>query len=223
MGSKPHYGKPILFLLIGLLTTIALLGFHEQLFYKLASPFVDRSENCRADCVTPFGDELGKATEDIAAYSNCNSNCFTSQANKVDGNFTGIKWQCVEFARRWLLKNKGFTFASVDTAADIWPKIASVTRVADKHEFPLQSHVNGSNAPPQGGDLLVYANAYLNTGHVAVITEVDLRSGAIRVAEQNLRNEKWPDNYSRAIPLVVHEGNYWLLDAYLIGWKHIGQ
>ncbi|MDP2193741.1 MAG: hypothetical protein Q8K36_04385, partial [Alphaproteobacteria bacterium] len=33
---------------------------------------------------------------------------------------TGMKWQCVEYARRWLIQNKGLTFDDVTYAWQIW-------------------------------------------------------------------------------------------------------
>ncbi|MDM8559928.1 hypothetical protein QUF82_13925 [Thiotrichales bacterium HSG14] len=41
------------------------------------------------------------------------------------------------------------------------------------------------------------------------------------MAEQNFSNKKWVENYARKIDLIEKEGKYWLLDAYLLGWKHI--
>jgi glutathionylspermidine amidase/synthetase len=127
----------------------------------------------------------------------------------------------VEFARRWLLANHGVVYGDVDTAADIWNKIQSVTRLADGKTFPLQAHLNGSTESPQVGDLLIYVKEYLNTGHVAVVTEVDRNAGIIKVAEQNFLNQQWPANYARRIALVHKDGKYWLLDAYLLGWKRV--
>jgi hypothetical protein len=42
----------------------------------------------------------------------------------------------------------------------------------------------------------------------------------VEVSEQNFNNEYWPDDYARKIMLVRKGGNYWLLDGYLLGWKH---
>jgi hypothetical protein len=141
--------------------------------------------------------------------------------NREQATYTGIKWQCVEFARRWLLDNEGVVYGDVDIASDIWSKIPFVTRISDGRQLPLQPHLNGASEPPQVGDLLVYAREYLNTGHVAVVTEVDLNSGVIRVAEQNFLNQKWPANYARQIEIVHKDERYWLLDPYLLGWKRV--
>lgn len=89
-----------------------------------------------------------------------------------------------------------------------------------KNQIPLKSYVNGSSQPPRVGDLLIYARAFYGTGHVAVVTAVDLKKGVIKVAEQNYNNKPWPGDYARSVELYKKSKHYWLLDAYILGWKH---
>jgi len=176
---------------------------------------------CRTDCISPYGQILGADSDNVKAYSNCQSNCVIFEPNKWHGTYTGIKWQCVEYARRWLLVHKGMVFGDVDVAADIWTKIDHLTHVADKKQMPLKSYLNGSTQAPRVGDLLIYARAFYGTGHVAVVTEVNLKKGVIKVGEQNFNNTPWPGNYARSIEFYKKNHHYWLLDAYILGWKHI--
>lgn len=180
-------------------------------------------EQCLSGCVTPYAQALGTEPGGVAAYSNCSARCVVFDPNRVRGVYTGIRWQCVEYARRWLLDHHGVVYGDVDTAADIWDKIQSVTRMADGREIPLRTLVNGSVEPPKAGDLLIYASAYLGTGHVAVVTAVDQRSGRVLVAEQNFLNRKWPGDYARRLDLVRHDGRWWILDPYLLGWKRLAR
>ena len=143
------------------------------------------------------------------------------EPNHLKGTYTGIKWQCVEYARRWLLINKGAIYGDVDIAADIWNNIDYLTDVSTNRAFPLESHLNGSKQPPQVGDLLIYARAFNDTGHVAVVIDTDYGNGVIEVGEQNYNNEPWPEDFARKIELVRKGDNYWLLDGYLLGWKHV--
>jgi glutathionylspermidine amidase/synthetase len=210
-------------------TRIAL--FHNLLsFILLALPLntahADNAESeipiaCRTDCISPYGRVLGVSTGGVEAYSNCQSRCVIFEPNKWKGTYTGIKWQCVEYARRWLLVHKGAVYGDVDIAADIWDKIDHLTHVATNTRIPLEPHLNGSNQPPQIGDLLVYARAFYDTGHVAVVTDVDYENSVIEVGEQNYNNEPWPEDYARTIEFIKKDNNYWLLDGYLIGWKHV--
>ena len=175
---------------------------------------------CTTQCKAPYGEVLGVGLGDVPAYSNCNAGCVVLSPNKMDGTYTGIKWQCVEYARRWLLVNKGVVYGDVDIAADIWG-LNFVTRIKDKAKLKMLTYTNGNEKMPEVGDLLVYAQAYLKTGHVAVISKVDSQSHTVQVIEQNFNNTKWPKDYARSIPYVRHDNKIWLLDAYLLGWKHV--
>lgn len=175
---------------------------------------------CQSHCVTPYGEVLGLAKGNIPAYSNCNSQCFVQEPHQENGTYTGIKWQCVEFARRWLLHQRGVVYGDVNTASEIW-NLTAVTRVADHKLLPFVSYLNGSEQLPKAGDLLIYAKEYLQTGHVAVVTEVDEHQGFLKVAEQNFLNNKWGSHFARTIPFIKKANHYWLLDAYLLGWKRV--
>ncbi|MDH5473514.1 MAG: CHAP domain-containing protein [Gammaproteobacteria bacterium] len=178
---------------------------------------------CNTNCISPYGTVLGVSKRGIEAYSNCNSGCVIFEPNNLKNTYTGIKWQCVEYARRWLLINKGAVYGDVDTAADIWDKINNLTDVNTNITLQLESHLNGSKQAPQVGDLLIYSKEFNNTGHVAVVLNVDYKNGFIEVGEQNYTNDLWPGNYARKIELIKKSDIYWLLDQYLLGWKHISQ
>lgn len=174
-------------------------------------------QNCTESCITPYSELLGSTVEGISAYSNCQSNCVVFDPNKLNGVYTGIKWQCVEFTRRWLIQNRGLTFGDVDVAADIWA-LKEFTRLNDQSSVPLTRFENGARQIPIRGDLLVYGREFLGTGHAAIVLQVDRKRGLVRVGEQNFKNQKWAGNYSRAIPFIYKDGRYWVLDAYISGW-----
>jgi glutathionylspermidine amidase/synthetase len=176
-------------------------------------------KTCSTACETPFGDVLGHSPKGVVAYSNCRAECVVPQSHEVDGTYTGLKWQCVEYARRWLLVNQGAVFGDVDIAADIWTKIDRLTKVADQSEIPLAARLNGSPEPPRRGDLLIYAKALYGTGHVAVVLGVDAARNLIRVGEQNFENDPWSGSNAREIAYIERAGRVWVLDPYLIGWK----
>ena len=135
----------------------------------------------------PFGTLLGKTKEGIEAFSNANSSYISEQYIA-----TGMKWQCVEFARRWLLKVKNIELPQVDFAYELW-------KLGERTTTPLP------------GNLLIYSKEYLGTGHVAVIVEVN--EDSIKVAEQNYLNEKWPGSYARVIDFKNRKIN----DSSLLG------
>lgn len=178
---------------------------------------------CEEKCKTKFGTCIGQSYQ-TKAYSNCNEKCVKHEMNFVFLENTnrelisGMKWQCVEYARRWLIENKNVTFADVQYAYSIWD-LKSGERVDTNEEVPLfQFENNISKTPPQVGDLLIYSSKIAITGHVAIVAGVDDTS--ITIAEQNHSNDFWEgDNYSRRLLTEVdEEGRYRISDNALIGW-----
>ncbi|QMU61320.1 MAG: CHAP domain-containing protein [Gammaproteobacteria bacterium] len=179
-------------------------------------------QQCSTDCKTRYGSEIGKSPAGVSAYSNCNSNCVIFEPNHRNDVYTGIKWQCVEYARRWLLSEQSVVFGDVDIAADIWG-MQQVNNPFSKQVLSFDSIVNGAAELPQRGDLLIYGKDYLGTGHVAVVVAIDEKLHTIKIAEQNFSNTKWQAEYAREIAYTKSENRIWLLDPYLIGWKRVAQ
>lgn len=176
---------------------------------------------CLQNCVSEFGAPLGTTPGQVSAYSNCNSQCVVYRAHRMDGAYTGIEWQCVEFARRWLLVQKGLVYGDVDIAADIWNNITYLTDISGARKVPLRNYPNGSDSLPQVGDMLVYAREYLGTGHIAIVLAVDPQRGVLQVGEQNYQNAPWPGAYAREIAFIQQSSQVWVLDPYLVGWKRM--
>lgn len=178
-----------------------------------------------------FGTLLGYAPGGVAAYS---SDYDTASAIKhpkrsafrsyFDGIYMGYKWQCVEFSRRWMYINKGYIFDDVAMAYEIF-NLRTVRNIANNSLLPLQAFSNGSKSLPQPGSLLIWEQGgeFAETGHVAIITEVF--PDKLRVAEQNLDHQIWPEgqSFSRELPATTtEEGECWLKcsfnDATILGW-----
>jgi hypothetical protein len=174
-----------------------------------------------SDCSTRFGQLLGTTNEGVPAYSACGSPNLLAESFGRGHIYLGLKWQCVEFARRWLYETRGQSFPSVDYAHQMWTEINHLVRVRSGKKIPLYSHANGSKSLPRVGDLLIYDEAFKGTGHVAVILEIDWLRKVVKVGEQNYLNELWPASYARELPLVRGENGIWILDTNLIGWKSV--
>ena len=188
------------------------------LIFGYSSGSDELPKNCQTNCVSSYGIELGTSPAGIKSYSNCNSSCIVYEPFYYKGTYTGIKWQCVEYARRWLLQQHGVVYGDVDIAADIW-QIDHVSNPNTGELYKFDSFVNGSESKPSKGDLLVYGKEYLGTGHVAVIVYADYDNGILHLAEQNYANNRWVKNYARDVSLISNNGKFWVLDSYLIGWK----
>jgi glutathionylspermidine amidase/synthetase len=177
----------------------------------------------------PFGTLLGITGDgQIEVFSNYVDDTTPSQGvndeNYINGIFTGLKYQCVELARRYWLIEYGVIFESIPNAYDIFP-LEFATRVHDQVQIPMYSYNNGL---PRKGDLLIWAaeGYYKDTGHVAVV--VDVQSDYLDIVEQNIEDTIWPEgmNYSRRLSLSFSKDIGWIIqdtfnDTRLIGWKSI--
>nr|CCD13761.1 unnamed protein product [Trypanosoma congolense IL3000] len=164
-------------------------------------------------CSNSFGAITGTHSG-VFSYSNCGMdvNAIEHHNVTVEGRTqtTGVKWQCVEYARRyWVLRGtpKPAAFGSVEGAADIWD--LDNVALLDGTTRPLLKFQNenatAAGSRPRAGDLLIYPrqpNGF-PYGHVAVVAGVEERR--LFVAEQNWDNQQWPGpyhNYSRELKLT---------------------
>lgn len=116
----------------------------------------------------------------VPAYSNRKNRTKKSRANYIN---TGIKWQCVEYARRYLQTTRGITFSNIKGAFEI-PR-AKFTTVDGKR-------VKKTN-DLKVGSLVIWPKHYKYNspdGHVAIVSKI--QSNGIYVVEQNYNDKKFP-------------------------------
>jgi hypothetical protein len=139
----------------------------------------------------PDADLLGVDPQGTPAYHIESSQA--KRPNYYSGVYTGQKYECVEFARRWLVRNRGITFRSVERAVDL----LTLEQAATLSGQPVKVTRVSS---PEVGDLAIFpvtdANPY---GHVAV--EVRVVGDRVQLAEQNQSSRRWIRDYSRELPL----------------------
>jgi hypothetical protein len=169
----------------------------------------------------PFNEVEGIASINVPAYSNRNSSIFRIGRNYLHGIYTGYQWQCVEFARRWLLLRKSCVFKDIPSACNIWSDVQYIERVTDGQQFPLRPVANGSSQPPKKDSILIYYRSRrMPFGHVAIIT--DVVPGYVHIAEQNNLHNYWPGDYARRASLRFENGLYYIDDEdKLYGWMEI--
>ncbi len=179
----------------------------------------------------PFGTVLGVAPGGVAAHSSDYDSADEQEypdrrafRSYLDGVYMGYKWQCVEFARRWMYVNRGYIFDDVAMAHEIF-RLRSVRDVATDELLPLRSFRNGARRHPEPGCLLVWGEGgtFEHTGHVAVVVEV--LPDRVRIADQNFDHQPWPAGqaHAREIPArITEDGGYWLRCAFgeasILGW-----
>lgn len=185
-----------------------------------------REASCAGPCNAAFGVFVGESFL-TKAYSNCSGNCVKNENHYVtlphfkQPIFTGMKWQCVEYARRWLIENKGVTFGDVEYAYHIWD-LPYAEKVGTHEHRPILRFKNKiSKEGPKVGDLLINSVKLAITGHVAVVVGVERDS--ITIAEQNYFNRTWESKHYARRLLVDKDkqGRYRIFDDSLIGWVRI--
>lgn len=178
----------------------------------------------------PFGTLLGYAPGGVAIYSSdydsLDSEEFPDDASLrsyLGNEYMGYKWQCVEFARRFLYLNYGVVFTDVRMAYEIFD-LRFLRQVVNDDILPLQAYANGSSRPPVPGALLIWQQGgeFEQTGHVAVITRVF--ADRVQIVEQNVIHHALPagQQWTRELPMQQHAGKYWLQDTFddteILGW-----
>ena len=173
--------------------------------------------------LTTFGTLLGTSSSGIEAYSNGTGLFLSSQQSKIDELILGVKWQCVEYTRRWLFRTYGLVYSDVNFAYELWEKINAFIDSASNEAVKTININNGSITALKVGDLLVYSKEYLGTGHVAVILSIDLEENKIYIGEQNYLNQHWPGDYARELTLKKEIEGFLIVDELLLGIKRIKQ
>jgi glutathionylspermidine amidase/synthetase len=182
--------------------------------------------------IVPFGEMLGKDIFGIAAFS-----CHTNDPNKIRNDksfifrnvFTGIKWECVEYIRRWLIIKHSITFQELDTAFNIFdlPYI-KFSNLISGEILSYIKYYNGSigNLLPKIGSIIIWDKFGEHPyGHCAIVVKLD--KNYIYIAEQNWDNKKWNNTYSRKIPYSLGVLNSVLLidknifNVSILGWISI--
>jgi glutathionylspermidine amidase/synthetase len=182
-------------------------------------------------CVTRFGKKIGHL--DVPAYSNCN-NSFESNLNnfisyKNKNVFSGMQWQCVEYARRYLINKLGVTFSSVDGAEDVFD-LKTVESIQNGKKYKFKKYKNKLNCKrknniPKVNDVIIWARNKHDTpyGHIAVILKIE--GDQLFIGEQNWSNDAWtsspPYSYSRILTFKTYNNKCLIIDGNykILGWK----
>ena len=125
---------------------------------------------------------IGTDCRRIEAYDN-KDNCTRNDKNfviiyKNNKEFkticTGLKWQCVEFARRWYVINKLYTFEDVPDAKSIWDfdEFTSVLESNKTQKIKKYENTKQNERVLEEGDIVIFEKTKKNDfyGHIAVIS-----------------------------------------------------
>lgn len=147
----------------------------------------------------------------VAAYSNGSDTYVSNQYNITDdGTNTGMKWQCVEYVKRYYYLNYGKTwYIPGQNANDYYGNATALGLTA----FP-----NTGTTAPQVGDILAFAGGSGELGHVAIIRE--LGADYVKVIQQNVTQNSRDADFSYS--LTVSDGTY-TVSAAMLGQSYTTQ
>lgn len=104
----------------------------------------------------PFGTLLGYAPGGVAIYSSDYSSLDPQEyeddavfRSYIDDEYMGHKWQCVEFARRFLFLNYGVVFTDVGMAWEIFSLRFLREVVNDTHHLTPRCQTTAKSPYPQ--------------------------------------------------------------------------
>lgn len=108
-----------------------------------------------------FGREIGDGNG-VKVYDNGSTGWVDKECSIYNKKYMGIKWQCVEFARRYTYIKRGYLIPSNSltySAKSMWKNAA---------KLGLKTEKNGGGNRPRTNDLVF--STYGDYGHVGVIT-----------------------------------------------------
>lgn len=149
----------------------------------------------------------------IDIYDNGSVRNVSGRNTTSDGYNLGLKYQCVEFVKRFYYYYYDHKMPdSYGHARDFYN--GSVPDGGYNKQRALTQYSQGSSTKPKANDLIIFGpTPYNEYGHVAIITKVS--SSQIEIAQQN----PGKGNSSRASYSLSNSGGRWSVgNQYVLGW-----
>ena len=133
-----------------------------------------------------------------------------------DGYNIGLKWQCVEFVKRYYLEHFNHEMPDAfGNAKDFFNE--DLPDAFYNEQRALVQYANPSLKKPQADDIIVFDGHLGNKyGHIAIVSKV--YDNKIEIIQQN----PGPDDPSREELKLIFENNHWQVDhKRCLGWLRI--
>jgi len=160
--------------------------------------------------------EIGQKIDDlngVYVYYNGDIGNVTGRNTTIDGYNLGLKYQCVEFVKRYYYEHLNHIMPnSYGNAKDFFVK--SLKDGQKSKQRNLTQYTNVSQTKPKVDDLLIFDGTPSNEyGHVAVISKVT--DNKVEIIQQN----PGPFRQSRVIYNLECENEKWKIDNdRILGW-----
>lgn len=145
-----------------------------------------------------YGTLLGEFNG-VTVYSNGRSSYVSNQSHYIDGKYIGMKWQCVEYIRRYYYQKFGLNLGDKHRgdAKTFW---------ANASKMQLDRFSNGGTVAPKIGDIAVSDSG--TYGHVGIVRSVS--DNQTCVAQQNVHQTAGDVN--ACTTLSLSDGKYTIGD-----------
>lgn len=133
-----------------------------------------------------------------------------------DGYNIGLRWQCVEFVKRYYLEHFNHEMPDAfGNAKDFFNE--DLPDAFYNEQRALVQYANPSLKKPQADDIIVFDGHLGNKyGHIAIVSKV--YDDKIEIIQQN----PGPDDPSREELKLIFENNHWQVDhKRCLGWLRI--
>lgn len=130
-----------------------------------------------------------------------------------DGYNLGLKYQCVEFVKRYYYEELNHKMPnSYGHAKDFFDANVKDGQISKQRN--LTQYKNPSNSMPKVNDLVIYSGTVFNKyGHVSIISKVSEKE--IEIIQQNPR----PNGNSReTFQLISKDGKWQINNDLILGW-----
>lgn len=136
--------------------------------------------------------------------------------------FSGMRWECLEYARRYYICHYNVTFPSLSGADKLWDLETFTCVRTQQATVPILKFANGVTSElPAVGDMLVYPyifpEADLPHGHVAIVAGVHLLSDEEKAAAAELQMRQDEETVPHLSPEDRELRNRLLKSEVLIG------
>lgn len=149
----------------------------------------------------------------IIVYYNGGVDNNSGRNTAPNGYNIGIKYQCVEFVKRYYYQHLNHKMPDTHGHAKNFfnPDLADSTLNPARN---LMQYTNGSKSKPMPNDLLIFSGSLFNSyGHVAIISSVS--ENKIEIIQQN----PGPFGKSRDTFALKNTNNKWTIDnSRVLGW-----
>ena len=135
-----------------------------------------------------------------------------------DGYNIGLRYQCVEFTKRYYLDRFGhrmpYTYGDAKDFFEEGLKDGELNTARG-----LLQYQNPSKAVPKVGDLIVYRSSLIRPrGHVAIVSRVSNEGTKMEIVQQN----SGPFGASRRTYSIEAAGDRWrILNCNIVGWLRL--